>query len=131
MGEDKGIAELRQMVRMFSNFNSSIWHALWILVPLGSIVYSLSFFSLKSEWYFFDPKHNTDPRLKAEGGELFDRDNNLRSSGSPSAMRLLYCRLRPAVLEVCDFRYQVTQKTRVPRGVSSKVNSKIVLFYYA
>ena len=40
-------------------------------MPLGVIVYALSFFSLKKgHWYFFDPKHNTDQRLKDEGGDF-------------------------------------------------------------
>lgn len=56
---------------MFSNFNSSIWHALYVLLPLGAVVYLLSFFSLKKgHWYFFDPKHNSDQGLKAEGGDF-------------------------------------------------------------
>jgi hypothetical protein len=56
---------------MFSNFNSSIWHALWVLGPIGAIVYALSFFSLKrGHWYFFDPKHDADQGLKDEGGDF-------------------------------------------------------------
>lgn len=51
-------------------FNGSIWHALWVLLPLGVVVYLLCFFSLnKGSHYFFDPKHNVDPKLRDEGGD--------------------------------------------------------------
>jgi len=53
----------------FDNFNGSIWHVLWILVPLGTLVYLLIFFGLDGEYYFFDPKHNHDLRLKDEGND--------------------------------------------------------------
>ena len=53
----------------FEHFNSSVWHALWILLPLGTLVYVAIFFSLgRGQYYFFDPKHNNDQRLKDEGG---------------------------------------------------------------
>jgi len=49
-------------------FNGSIWHALWVLSPLGIVVYTVCFFSLhKGSHYFFDPKHNVDARLKDAG----------------------------------------------------------------
>jgi len=49
-------------------FNSSIWSALWLVIPLGIVVFLRVFFSLKKgRHYFFDPKHNVDPRLRAEG----------------------------------------------------------------
>lgn len=49
-------------------FNASIWHALWILAPLGGLVFFGAFFSLKKGcFYFFDPKHNADQRLKTAG----------------------------------------------------------------
>jgi hypothetical protein len=49
-------------------FNGSIWHALWVLSPLGIVVYLVCFFSLhKGSHYFFDPKHNVDARLKDAG----------------------------------------------------------------
>jgi hypothetical protein len=49
------------------NFNGSIWHALWILVPLAGIIFSLSFLVVKPGfYYFFDPKHNG--RVK-DGGD--------------------------------------------------------------
>jgi hypothetical protein len=51
-----------------SAFNSSIWHALWVLSPLGVAVFVLCYFSLqRGSHYFFDPKHNIDPRLKDAG----------------------------------------------------------------
>jgi len=51
-----------------SNFNGSFWHALWVLSPLTIVVYLICFFSLKKGChYFFDPKHNVDPRLKDAG----------------------------------------------------------------
>lgn len=50
-------------------FNGSLWHALYIIVPVALTVYLLNLWSLgKGGHYFFDPKHNNDPRLKAEGG---------------------------------------------------------------
>src|SRR5882672_11446806 len=52
----------------FNNFSGSVWHVLWILVPLGTAVFSMIFFGLKGDYYFFDPKHNQDQRLKEEGG---------------------------------------------------------------
>lgn len=54
---------------MFSSFNSSIWHAFCVLLPLAMVVFPVAFFSLKkNHWYFFDPKHNVDDRLKKEEG---------------------------------------------------------------
>jgi Na+/H+ antiporter NhaD/arsenite permease-like protein len=53
-----------------STFNSSIWNALWMLLPLGIAVFLVCFFSLKKgSHYFFDPKHNVDERLKDERGD--------------------------------------------------------------
>jgi hypothetical protein len=49
------------------DFNSSVWHAFWILIPLGVAVFLWSFCSLKGDWYFFDPKHNEDQKLKDAG----------------------------------------------------------------
>jgi hypothetical protein len=56
-------------VRMLCGpFNESIWHALWVLLPLGMVVYLLELSSLpKGAHYFFDPKHNVDPRLRDAG----------------------------------------------------------------
>ncbi|SPE24694.1 membrane hypothetical protein [Candidatus Sulfotelmatobacter sp. SbA7] len=49
-------------------FNGSIWHALWVLLPLFSVVGLLEYFILhKAPHYFFDPKHNEDPRLQEAG----------------------------------------------------------------
>jgi phosphate/sulfate permease len=55
-------------VCVFRNFNHSVWHASWIVVPIGVFAYLISFFSLKKgHFYLFDPKHNSDPRLKDAG----------------------------------------------------------------
>jgi hypothetical protein len=52
----------------FESFNESIWHALWVLCPLGAVVFVLAFRSVKRGYhYFFEPKHNTDERLKDAG----------------------------------------------------------------
>jgi len=53
---------------LFRDFNSSIWHALWVLGPLAIGVFSISFYALrKGHFYLFDPKHNVDTRLSAAG----------------------------------------------------------------
>jgi hypothetical protein len=53
---------------MFKDFNRSIWHALWVLSPIGVVVFLRVFFSLKKGcFYFFDPKHNIDQKLKDAG----------------------------------------------------------------
>jgi hypothetical protein len=53
---------------MFKDFNSSIWHAFVVLLPIGGAVYLRVFFSLKKgHWYLFDPQHNTDQKLKDAG----------------------------------------------------------------
>jgi hypothetical protein len=45
-----------------------MWHASWVLLPIGIVIYVSLFTRLKKgSHYFFDPKHNVDPRLKAEG----------------------------------------------------------------
>ncbi len=45
---------------MFQKFNLYIWHSLWILVPLGTIVFIAAYRRAKKGlWYFFDPKHYT------------------------------------------------------------------------
>jgi hypothetical protein len=55
---------------IWNNFNGSIWQALVVLLPIAILVYLYFFFSLKKDhWYFFDPKHNDEPELKAEGGD--------------------------------------------------------------
>ena len=47
------------------NFNRSIWHALWILVPLAGVVFAVSLLRVKwGHWYFFDPKHNEAMRAR-------------------------------------------------------------------
>ena len=52
---------------MLKGFNSTIWNALWILVPLGSVVFLLALCSLKKgHYYFFDPKHS-NPRVTDAG----------------------------------------------------------------
>lgn len=54
---------------LWSNFNSSLWHALWLLLPIGGLVFLVEFLSLKKgHFYFFDPKHNVEPKLQQEGG---------------------------------------------------------------
>jgi H+/gluconate symporter-like permease len=41
------------------NFNGSIWHALWILAPIGALVFVISLLTVRRGYhYFFDPKHN-------------------------------------------------------------------------
>src|SRR5579863_5359825 len=54
-------------------FNSSVWHSLWVLcVPgIGAFVWVLyEAFARKQWYYFFDPKHNSDPRLANAGDFL-------------------------------------------------------------
>src|SRR5438270_534473 len=41
-------------------FNGSIWHSLYILVPLGLLVYVIAFSTLGGRWYHFDPRHFND-----------------------------------------------------------------------
>lgn len=54
---------------MLKDFNTSIWHAFWVLLPASIAVFLVAFFSLeKGCWYFFDPKHNLDERLRKEQG---------------------------------------------------------------
>jgi hypothetical protein len=56
---------------MFKDFNSSIWHALWVLLPVWGAVFLWAFFSLKKGYvYFFDPRHNTHQNLKDEEGDF-------------------------------------------------------------
>lgn len=53
---------------MFKGFNNSLWNVLWIVSPLGFAVFLGAFFTLKKgHYYFFDPKHNVDERLKDAG----------------------------------------------------------------
>jgi phosphate/sulfate permease len=53
-----------------STFSGSLWHAFWVLLPLGIVVFFVCFFSLqKGSHYFFDPKHNVDQKLKDEKGD--------------------------------------------------------------
>ena len=62
------IVETRGGNLLWNTFNGSIWHALWVLLPLGIVVYLACFFSLKKgSHYFFDPKHNVDPRSRDAG----------------------------------------------------------------
>jgi hypothetical protein len=56
------------MCGIFKGFNSSIWHALWVLLTVWVGVFLWAFFSLKKgHHYFFDPKHNTDSKLEGTG----------------------------------------------------------------
>jgi hypothetical protein len=51
-----------------TGFNGSIWNALWVALPIALIVFGVTFCTVKKGWfYFFDPKHNKDPRLKDAG----------------------------------------------------------------
>src|SRR5690348_1372315 len=52
------------------NFSSSIWHALCIMLPLGSLIFLWCFYGIfnQGNHYFFDPRHNADQRLKDENG---------------------------------------------------------------
>jgi hypothetical protein len=53
---------------LFKDFNRSIWHAFWVLLPVWCAVFLRTFFRLKKGYvYYFDPKHNLDQRLKDEG----------------------------------------------------------------
>jgi len=48
-----------------------LWSAGIVLIPflLAAFLYVLNQFKGKSDWYyFFDPRHNIDPILQAEGG---------------------------------------------------------------
>ena len=58
---------------MGGSFNSSVWNAFVVLSPFG--VGMFGFVIVKAwrykDWdHFFDPKHNTDPQLKLEGGDF-------------------------------------------------------------
>jgi hypothetical protein len=50
-----------------SPFSGSIWNALWILLPIAVVTFVSLFCTLGGDWYFFDPKHNIDPKLKDAG----------------------------------------------------------------
>ncbi len=50
-----------------SPFSGSIWNALWILLPIAAVTFVSLFCTLGGDWYFFDPKHNIDPKLKDAG----------------------------------------------------------------
>jgi hypothetical protein len=52
------------------SFNGSIWNALWVLTPIAVAIYLALFLGLRGHHYFFDPRHNSDPRLKAEGRDF-------------------------------------------------------------
>jgi hypothetical protein len=40
-------------------FNRSVWHSLWVLFPVGGLVFLTAFLRVKKgHHYFFDPKHN-------------------------------------------------------------------------
>jgi hypothetical protein len=55
---------LLRMIR----FSHSILNVLWILLPLGAVIFVVAFRSLPNgTHYFFDPKHNKDSRLKDAG----------------------------------------------------------------
>jgi hypothetical protein len=63
-------ATLRATLTTGSIFSGSLWHTFWVLLSLGIVVFFVCFFSLqKGSHYFFDPKHNVDPRLKDENGD--------------------------------------------------------------
>lgn len=51
-------------------FNGSIWHAAYVLAPLWAAIFLCTYRTLKGNYYYFDPKHNNDHRLKAEGGDF-------------------------------------------------------------
>jgi hypothetical protein len=58
---------------MGCGFNSSVWNAFVVLSPfgLGMFVYITIKAWRYQDWYhFFDPKHNSDPRLKEEDGDF-------------------------------------------------------------
>jgi hypothetical protein len=56
--------------KLLKGFNQSIWHSAEVLLPIACVVFLSAFLSLKKgSWYFFDPQHNTDPKLK-DGGDF-------------------------------------------------------------
>jgi hypothetical protein len=49
-----------------NGFNSSIWDALWVLLPLWAVVLLVTYVTFRGgEYYYFDPKHN--PGLENAG----------------------------------------------------------------
>jgi len=57
---------------MNKSFNSSIWHAFWVLSVPGVGVFTWIIYKAvaRKRWFhFFDPKHNTDKRL-ADAGDF-------------------------------------------------------------
>jgi hypothetical protein len=56
------------MANCFSSFNTSVWNALWIVVPMsvGTYIFTSWLFG-KGTWWYFDPKHNHDKRLESAG----------------------------------------------------------------
>ncbi len=53
-------------------FNSSVWHAIWVLcVPgVGLFIWVLYQAKKRKQWFhLFDPNHNADPRLR-DGGDF-------------------------------------------------------------
>lgn len=55
------------MTMLWNTFNGSIWHALWVLSPLGIVVYLVSYFNLQMGYYYFDPKHGLG--MKTDAGD--------------------------------------------------------------
>jgi hypothetical protein len=39
-----------------AGFNSSLWHVLWVLVPLGFVVFIVAYVTLNGKHFYFDPK---------------------------------------------------------------------------
>ncbi len=55
------------MCPWLNGFNASIWHALWLVLPLGIGIYFYFFLTLSHSSYFFDPKHNGGEGFKNAG----------------------------------------------------------------
>lgn len=53
------------MCDLFKNFNHSVWHAFWVVLPIGLVVYLWAFLTHEKGPYLFDPRHN--PNLKDAG----------------------------------------------------------------
>ena len=117
-----------------TNFNQSIWHVLWILLPLGAVAFVVAYCTVKrGNYYFFDPKHSRGDDLSDVGdfGQHSQRYQDLSKlvvALSAGAIAFLVNTLASQKSPTTEFSKRVTEAAPIVVGFFGAAIAFLILF---